>query len=81
VAAGKLSAFLTGNVTVIAMKFKWMIHKSFANMMPFFHKVFVVFNTLLPALSKTLYTKAAKLPASTHHEHITKALFHFFVIC
>jgi hypothetical protein len=36
----------------------------------FFHKVFVIFNRLLPTLIKTMYTIVAKFPASTS-EHVT----------
>jgi hypothetical protein len=36
----------------------------------FFHKVSVIFNTLLPTLRKTLYTNVVKFPAATS-EHIT----------
>jgi hypothetical protein len=42
----------------------------FAILWLFIHKVFVIFNTLLPSLSKTLCTSAVKFPASTS-EHIT----------
>jgi hypothetical protein len=53
---------------------------SFAVMRLFFHKVSVIFNTLLPMLSKTLYTSAVKFPASTS-ELITQTLFQFAAIC
>jgi hypothetical protein len=46
----------------------------------FFNKVSVVFNELLPKLSKTLCTSAVNFPASTL-EHITKTLLQFLVTC
>jgi hypothetical protein len=52
------------------MKFTGMTHTPFAIMMLFFHKVSVIFNKLLPTLSKTLYTDVVKFPTSTS-EHIT----------
>jgi hypothetical protein len=75
------------NTSNFSLKFKWNdneinMHNSymFAIMRLFFHKVYVIFNILLPTLSITLYINAVKFPASTS-EHITKTLFHFFVIC
>jgi hypothetical protein len=50
------------------------------NFLPFFHKVSVIFNTLLPTLSKTLYTIVVKFPSSTS-KHATKTMFQFVVIC
>jgi hypothetical protein len=46
----------------------------------FYHKVSIIFNTLLPTLSKTLCNSDVKFPASTS-EHITKTLLQFVVIC
>jgi hypothetical protein len=57
-----------------------LIHMCFAIIRLFSHKVFVIFNTVLPTLSKTLYTTAVKFPASIS-AHITKILFQFVVIC
>jgi hypothetical protein len=57
------------NVIAVTMTFIWKIHTSFAIMRLFFRKVSVIFNTLLPVSSKTLYTNV-KFPASTS-EHIT----------
>jgi hypothetical protein len=62
------------------MKFIRMIHKNFAIMQPFFYKVSVIFNTLLPTFSGTLYTNVVKLPASTS-VHITRTVFEFAIIC
>jgi hypothetical protein len=49
----------------------WMIQTSFAIMRLFFHKVFIIFNTLLQILSKTLYTSVVNilpwLNFETHH--------------
>jgi hypothetical protein len=46
----------------------------------FFHKVSIIFNTLLPTMSKTLYANVVTIPASAS-EHITKTVFQFIVIC
>jgi hypothetical protein len=62
--------FFSENLTAITMTFTWMIHTSFAIMMLFFHKVSIIFNTLLLTLSKTLYTNVVKFPDSSL-EHIT----------
>jgi hypothetical protein len=45
----------------------------------FFDKDSVIFNTVLPTLSKALYTKVAKFHVSTS-DYITKALFQFVVV-
>jgi hypothetical protein len=42
----------------------------------FFHEFSIIFNTILPALSKTLYVGIVKYSASTS-ERITKSLFQF----
>jgi hypothetical protein len=47
-------------------------HTFFAVMRLFFHKVSVIFNTLLSVLSKMLSTRVVKLPVSTS-EHITSS--------
>jgi hypothetical protein len=74
------SSFFSVDVIVITMEFTWMIYTSVAVMRLFFHKVSVIFNTLLPTLSKMLYTSVVKFPAS-NLEHIMKTLFQFIVIC
>jgi hypothetical protein len=58
------------NVIATTMTFTRKIHTSFISMRIFLHKVSVIFNTLLPTFSKTLYTRVVKSPASTS-EHIT----------
>jgi hypothetical protein len=65
------------NVIAITMKYKRMIHTSFANTRLFSHKVPVIFKALLPTLRRTLYTNV-KFPASTS-ENVTKTLFQFGV--
>jgi hypothetical protein len=67
------------NVTAVTVKVTWMIHTSFAIMMLFFQKVPIIFSTLLPALSKTVYTSVVKFFASIS-EHITTILFQFVVV-
>jgi hypothetical protein len=67
------------NVTAIIMKLTRMCHISFAITILFFHKVSVIFNTLLPTSSQTLYMNVVKFPASTL-EHITKTLFQLVVM-
>jgi hypothetical protein len=74
------SIFSSENVIATTMKFTWMIHTSFAIMRQFFHKVTIIFNTLLPTSNKMLYTSAVKFPSSTL-VHITKPLFQIGVIC
>jgi hypothetical protein len=74
------SVFFSENVIAITMKFTWMIHASFAVMRLFFYSV-TIFSALLPALSKTLYTRVVKLLASANNEHISKTLFQFVVFC
>jgi hypothetical protein len=66
--------FFSENVIVITTKFTWMILISLAVVRLFFHKVSIIFNTLLPTLSKTLYTNVVKLTAM-------KTLCQFVVIC
>jgi hypothetical protein len=61
--------FFSENITAITVKLIRIIHISFAIMGLYFHKVSIIFNTLLPVLSKTLHTYAAKFPASIS-EHI-----------
>jgi predicted membrane-bound mannosyltransferase len=61
------------------MTFIWMIHTCFANMWLIFQEVSIIFNTLLPTLSKMLYTNVVKLPTSTS-EHFMKTFFQFVVI-
>jgi GMP synthase PP-ATPase subunit len=72
-------SFVSENVITITMKFTCMIRTSFTVMRLFFHKT-VIFNTLLPLLSKMLYINVVKFFASTL-EHISKTLFQFVVIC
>jgi hypothetical protein len=60
--------FFSENVIALILKFTWMIHNSFAIMRLFFHIVSIIFDTVLPVLSKMLYT-IVKFPASTL-EHI-----------
>jgi hypothetical protein len=60
----------TESVIAMTMKFTWMTHKSSAIMRLFFHKIFIIFNTLLLMLSKTLFTSVVKFHASSS-EHIT----------
>jgi hypothetical protein len=58
--------FFSENVTAIRITFTWKIHTSFAMMRLFFHKVFVLFNILLPTLSKTMVNiNVVKSPATT----------------
>jgi hypothetical protein len=55
-----------------------MVHLYVFGIMRLFpYEVSVIFNTLFPTLSKTLYTRVVKFPASTHHETV----FQFVVIC
>jgi hypothetical protein len=61
--------FLSENEIALRIKFIWMIRTSFAIMGLLFHKVSVIFNTLLPMLGKMLYINVAKFPARTS-EHI-----------
>jgi hypothetical protein len=70
-----LKVFFLEHVIAITVKFTWMIQISFAIMRLFFHRVIVIFNTLLPTLTKTLYTSVVKFPALTS-EHIMKTLFY-----
>jgi hypothetical protein len=64
----------------ITVKFTWMICTSFAIMRPFSYKVFIIYNTILPTLSKMLYASTVKFPASTS-EHMMKSLFQSLAIC
>jgi hypothetical protein len=57
------------NLIAIKMKFTRMIHTYFTTMRLFSQKVSVIFNTPLPMSSKTLYTNAAKLRASSREHH------------
>jgi hypothetical protein len=57
-----------------------MIHTSFVIVRLFSHNISVIFNTLLPTLSKTLHTSVAKFPTSTS-EHFMMTLFQFVVVC
>jgi hypothetical protein len=66
--------FFSENVIALTVKFTWMIYISFAIMRLFFHKVFAIFITPLPMLSKVLYAIGVKFSASTSH-NITKTLF------
>jgi hypothetical protein len=59
------SDFFSENVIAITIKFTWIIHTSFAIIRLFLHRVSVIFNTLLPVLSKTLYTNVVKFPSPT----------------
>jgi hypothetical protein len=65
--------YFSENIIAITVKFTWMIHTSFAIMRLFFHRVSVIFNTLLPTFSKTLYTTVVKFPILTF-EHIMKTV-------
>jgi hypothetical protein len=73
-------SFSENVIAIITMKPAWMIHTYFAAMRIFFNKVSITFNTLLPMLSKMLYSRIVKLPVSTL-EHILKTLFQFLTIC
>jgi hypothetical protein len=68
--------FFSENVITITITFTWMILTSSAIMRLFFHKVSVILNTLLPALSKTLYTthKIPCLEFGSHHEWCKETL-------
>jgi hypothetical protein len=66
--------FFSENIIAAIVKLMWMIHTSFTIMRLFFHRVFIIFNTLLPTLSKTLYTSVVKFPALTL-ENIIQTLF------
>jgi hypothetical protein len=46
----------------------------------FVNEISVMSNTLLPTLSKTLYTSVVRFRDSTS-EHITKTLFQFVFVC
>jgi hypothetical protein len=71
--------FFLENVIAVTVKYMWLIRTSFAIVTQFFDRVFVIFNRVLPTMSKTLHTKVVKFPALML-EHITKTLFHFIVI-
>jgi hypothetical protein len=63
--------FFSENVIAITMKFTWMIHTSVAIMRIFFHKVSIIFNTLLPMLSKMPLHSCCKIPClnfGAHHK-------------
>jgi hypothetical protein len=64
------SNFFSENVVAITVILKRMIYTSFAVMGLFFHKVFIIFNPLLPTLVKMLYIIVVNFPALTS-EHIT----------
>jgi hypothetical protein len=66
-----VSSFFSENASAITMEFTWMFHTSFAIMRLFFHKASIIFNTLLPTLSKMLHTHVIKFSALTL-EHITR---------
>jgi hypothetical protein len=62
--------FFLENLIAITVKFTWMFHTSVAIMRQFFHEVFIIFNTRLLTLSKTLCTSVIKLSGSTYeHEN------------
>jgi hypothetical protein len=73
------NSFFSENVITVTMKFTWMIHKSFAIMRLFFHKV-AIFNTLLPTLSTKLYTNVVEFPALTS-EHIISSTRKLYTNC
>jgi hypothetical protein len=60
----KIMPFFPENVTAITIKCTRMIHRFLAIKGLFFHRVSVIFNTLLPALSKTLHANVVKFPSS-----------------
>jgi hypothetical protein len=68
--------FFSGNVIAITLKFTWMVHTSFAIMRPFWHKVFIIFNTLLPMLSKKLHTTVVKFLALTLEQNLKTVSIH-----
>jgi hypothetical protein len=55
-------SFFSENLIAITVTFVWVIHTSFAIMRLFFDSLCLSFNTLLSALSKTLYNSAVKFP-------------------
>jgi hypothetical protein len=75
-----LISFSSENIIALTTKFTQMFHTPPAIMRLFFHKVFIIFNTLLPMLSKMLYTGVVKFPDSTS-TCVAKTLFQFFVSC
>jgi hypothetical protein len=66
--------FFSENVIAITVELAWMIQACFPVMGLYFHKFFVIFNTLLPALDKTLYTNVVKSPASTSERIASRKL-------
>jgi hypothetical protein len=76
----EMPPFSSGNIISITMKFRWMFHISFAIMRLLFDKVSIVFNALLPTLSKTPYSSVVKFLDSTL-KLFTKTSFLFFVTC
>jgi hypothetical protein len=67
------------NVIVITLKFTWIIHTSFAVMRLFFHRVFVIFKTLLPTLTKMPYTSVVILSVLTpeaYHKNFVSVACH-----
>jgi hypothetical protein len=69
-----LISFFSENIIALTTKFTRMFHTPPAIMRLFFHKVFTIFNTRLPMLSKMLYTSVVKFPDSTP-TCVTKTLF------
>jgi hypothetical protein len=66
-----LPLFSSENLIAVTLKFTWMTYTSFAIMRLLSCKVSIIFSTLLPLLSTTLYTSVAKFPALTS-DHIMK---------
>jgi hypothetical protein len=71
--------FFSENVIAIALKFIWMARTSFAIMRLFFHKVFIIFNTLLSVLSNMLHIyKCCKIPYlefRAHHKNLVSVCY------
>lgn len=61
-------------VTIIIMKFEYIIGKFFTKLGLFSHKVVFIINTLLPPLRETLYSAVLKLCAEAS-ELFTHAVF------
>jgi hypothetical protein len=67
-----MSTFFSENVIGVTMNFTWMIRAFCAIMRLFFQNVCVIFNTLVPTLSKTLCTNLVKIPCldyRAYHEN------------
>jgi hypothetical protein len=62
----------------MTVTFTWMIYTTFAIMRLFFHKVCVIFNMLLPTLSKMLYISVLRSchDLTAHHENFVSICSH-----